>query len=210
MATFGRSVVCSSQGRSEIQLRDGAHASLKPAHPYLGNLIPGPRARTMTPPITHQCRPAALALRRRLLRRVGRDAQRPHGLRGGRRRPGALPRSRRHGRAGLQCAGAGRASSACWRRPACVATPGMPSSPRATSRCATSPRRATSACTGWGRAGATYALYVRLGSRRRRSPRPRPSSARACNNDRTETVEDYRGLIEEGVALEPTLRLRQS
>ena len=38
-------------------------------------------------------------------------------------------------------------------------------------------------------------------ARRCRSRRPRPSSARACEDDRNETVEDYRGLIEEGVAL---------
>ena len=79
--------------------------------------------------------------------------------------------------------------------------PGTPSSPRATSPCATSPRRATAACTGWGPAERDYALYVRL-------PAPQAPLAEAeaivctgLKNDRTETVEDYRDLIEEGVAL---------
>ena len=42
----------------------------------------------------YPCRSAARALRRHLLRRVGRHAQRPHGLRRVRRGAGALPRRR--------------------------------------------------------------------------------------------------------------------
>ena len=55
-----------------------------------------------------------------------------------------------------------------------------------------------------------YALYVRL-------PAPQVPLAEAeaivctgLQNDRNETVEDYRGLIEEGVALKRAVRVRQS
>ena len=91
----------------------------------------------MTPPIIANAGPLLARYDARVLRRLGRHAQRPHGLCRGRRGPGALPR-RRAARSSWsptrRCPPP--ASSACWRRPACGATPGTRSSARATSRCA--------------------------------------------------------------------------